>query len=575
MWIPNVRYIIAAGFLSTLFTVLGYYLSESNSELWIVVINRFVAVLLIWATVVFAIWHKRQNTEMLKKESMYRILFESVVEAILIINTEGLIIELNDTTVELFGYQREEMMGQKVELLMPQRHIHEHKNFRKDYAKAGQSRKMAEHQELFAKRKNGEEFPVEISLSNFRSEEELFVMAVVSDITERKEAQAKLEMLNTKLEQRVEERSQALKESQVMYKMVARNFPNGVISVLDKDLNYIFVEGMEMYRLGITSENLIGSSFLMRISHDVRDIIKDQLLSVLEGRDVGFELETDGRTYLISAVGLVGKEKEINQILMVSQNITGMKTAEANSLRALEKERSLNEMKTRFVSMASHEFRTPLTTAMNSLNLLSKYIQANRDIEKQERHIERINSAIHHLTNILNDFLSIDKLEQGKINITTSRINLLEFVEEAIDDMAGLQKKNQKILHEHTGEHEVEADKMMLKNIFNNLLSNAVKYSPEESTINVETRINDEQFIIVVKDHGMGVPAEDQNHLFERFFRAQNVSDVQGTGLGLNIIKKYVEIVGGTITFSSVEGKGSTFTVSLPRIEPANEQNLK
>jgi len=463
MWIPNERYIIAAGVLSTLFTVLGYFLSEQNSELWIVLMNRSIAVILIWAAVIFAIWHRRLSTVMFRKERMYRILFESAVESVLIINERGLIIELNDVTVQLFGYQREELLGQKVELLMPQRHIHGHQNFRKDYVRDGLSRKMAEHQDLFAKRKNGQEFPVEISLSNFRSDDELFVMAIVSDITGRKEAQERLEMLNTKLEERVEERSQALKESQEMYKMIARNFPNGVINVLDKDLNYIFAEGMEMYRLGITSETLIGSSFLKRIKHDVREVIKEQLLSVLEGRDVGFELETDGRTYMINAVGMSGKEEGINQILMVSQNITGLKTAEETSLRALEKERHLNELKTRFVSMASHEFRTPLTTAMNSLNLLSKYIHVNEALDKKERHLDRINSAIHHLTDILNDFLSIDKLEEGKIGINPTRFNLLEFVEEAIDDMAGLQKEDQQILHAHTGETEVIADKMMLK----------------------------------------------------------------------------------------------------------------
>ena len=214
--------------------------------------------------------------------------------------------------------------------------------------------------------------------------------------------------------------------------------------------------------------------------------------------------------------------------------------------------------------MASHEFRTPLTTTLNSLNLLSKYIEIPNSEEKQEKHIARIKAAVSHLTNTLNDFLSIDKLEEGKVNIRYTHFNLTEFVEEAIEDMKGLIKPDQKIIHSHSGKTDVCLDKMMLKNIYNNLLSNAVKYSPERSTVTIDTTIQDEWFTVIIKDDGIGIPAEDQHHLFERFFRANNALEHQGTGLGLNIIKKYTEILNGDISFESRINEGSVFTVKLP-----------
>ena len=699
MWFTSTNFILGVGVVSTLMTILGYYFSHPNSELWNVFMNRYLAFAIIWGVVIFAIWHNRRSAVAFRKEGLYGILFESSVKTVFIVDKDGKIVEANNASLKLFGYTREELVGLNVTVLMPTRHIVGHKEFAERYAKGGASRRMAELQELYAKGKDGREFPVEISLSKFQSDDEVLAMVIVSDISERKkvekaliksehkyrtlyetivqgvvvqdrkydiisanrafheilgakpgqleglnhfnprwklvhadgteflpedypineafrtgesimniiagiyhsnntklvwvnintfpqfkdgesepyqvvstfeditpakEAKDKLEKLNVELEKRVEERSKALKDSQEMYKMIARNFPNGVINVLDRDLNYIFAEGMEMYRLGITSEVLIGTSFISRISLDIREEVEQQLLSVFEGNDVSFELNTDGRTYIIYAVAMKGEQDEVNQVLMVSQNVTGMKKAEQQTKRALEKERHLNELKSRFVSMASHEFRTPLTSAMNSLTLLSKYIFVEGSEDKQERHVHRINSAILHLTNILNDFLSIDKLEEGKVAIHISEIDLPMFIEEAIEDMGGMQKTDQIINYNHEGLQLLSTDKMMLKTILNNLLSNAIKYSPNGSIVTLDTSLDKDWFTIVVKDEGVGIPEEEQHQLFERFFRAKNVTEIQGTGLGLNIVKKYVEMVDGEISFVSENGEGTTFTIRIP-----------
>lgn len=231
---------------------------------------------------------------------------------------------------------------------------------------------------------------------------------------------------------------------------------------------------------------------------------------------------------------------------------------------ALKQEKDLNELKSRFVSMASHEFRTPLSTILSSISLIEKY-QDNSQMEKRLKHVRRIKSSVNNLTNILNDFLSVDKLETGKIYSSPVHMQLPPFVHQLVEDIKPQLKKGQKITYQHEGEQEVWLDDKILTNVLLNLLSNAIKYSPQESPIELITRVSEEDVIVEVKDHGIGIPHNEQKHLFERFFRAHNATNIQGTGLGLNIVKKYVKLMNGTIAFQSEENRGSTFTVIFPR----------
>jgi signal transduction histidine kinase len=231
---------------------------------------------------------------------------------------------------------------------------------------------------------------------------------------------------------------------------------------------------------------------------------------------------------------------------------------------ALEREKSLNEMKSRFVSMASHEFRTPLSAIMSSISLIDSY-RSSEDIEKRTKHVERIKSSVRNLTDILNNFLSIDKLEQGKIEVEHIRFDLSEFIVDIIEEMRGmLEKKQQYISYQRNGEIEVVMDKKIMRNILLNLLSNACKYSPENNPIDIEVRRQNQRIVISVKDYGIGIPEEEQSNMFRNFFRAKNAVNIQGTGLGLNIVKRYVEIINGTIHFESQVGKGTTFTIEIP-----------
>ncbi len=384
-------------------------------------------------------------------------LFLFAAEGILVVNGESEITRVNPSAEKLFGYEKGELIGQKIEILIPRRLAEKHVHQRNDYNDHPKARTMGSGRELFGLKKDGKEFPLEISLSPYTSEGKNFVIAFIVDITLRKQAEEKLKNYSDELEKQVRNRTLILEEA---------------------------VEQLE-----ITKVELHNS---------------------------------------------------------------------------LEKERELNELKTRFVSMASHEFRTPLTTMLTSLSLVTKYGE-NNDKSSQAKHVGKIKSSIHNLTDILNDFLSVSKLEEGKIENLPEMLNIQTYISDIISEMEFLAVNNQVIQYNHTGESIGNLDKKLLKNILFNLISNAIKFSPEGGIIDVNSSIEDSKFKISVQDHGIGISKEDQKHLFERFFRGHNATHIQGTGLGLSIIAKYAELMNGTIDFESQENKGTTFTIIIPQ----------
>ena len=499
---------------------------------------------------------------------VYKVLFETAAESLVVTDEKGFIVLVNARTNEMFGYSDKELVGKQLEVLLPEKYRKTHVKHRENYNHSPKQRSMGIGMDLWAKRKDNSEFPVEVSLNYFKTADKTFVMGLVTDITERHKAGEQIKKMNEELEKLVEERTKELEESRRLYEIVARNFPDGTINVFDKDLKYVFAEGSELFRYGITSKKLVGTDYIVRLPAEVRDEVSEKLKSVFEGINTTFELQVRNNIYHINAVALHNSEGIIDQILMVEQNITKKKKAEEDMQRAFEKEKQLNELKSRFVSMASHEFRTPLSTILSSSSLIEKYLdKTDADIattrENTHRHIKRIKSSVGNLTSILNDFLSLDKLEQGKVEVKPSIFNIAKFAEELVEEQQATVKKGQKIIYTHTGETEVYLDKQMLKNILYNLISNASKYSPEDSDIEFKTTLTEKELSISVTDHGIGIPDSDHEHLFERFFRGKNVTNIQGTGLGLNIVKRYTDLINGQISYTSKEGKGTTFNLTV------------
>ncbi len=258
-------------------------------------------------------------------------------------------------------------------------------------------------------------------------------------------------------------------------------------------------------------------------------------------------------------IGMYGTINDIDQ----------HKKVEEEMRHALEKEKELNELKTKFVSMASHEFRTPLTTILASSELLKYYGEKLTDRKKVE-HFHRIESSVRNMTELLNYVLVIGKAEAGKLQFNPEPINLEEFCLNLVEEMQmGAGEKNQINFHfqDERVPHERESihmDEKLLRHIFCNLLSNALKYSPDNINVYFDLCLQDEQAIFLVRDEGIGIPPEEQDKLFETFHRAKNVGNIPGTGLGLNVVKKCVELHEGALMVASDIGYGTTFRVTLP-----------
>lgn len=263
------------------------------------------------------------------------------------------------------------------------------------------------------------------------------------------------------------------------------------------------------------------------------------------------------------------EEQIKNRTTALLETLQHLENSKKELEKALSKERELSDLKSRFVSMASHEFRTPLSTVLSSVQLIAKYTQTE-DQEKREKHVKRITDSVNHLNDILEEFLSVGKLEEGKIKATLSDTNLPNCVENVVAEMQNMAKTGQKIVFLHEGPEQVITDCSILKKILINLLSNAIKFSPEGSLIQIKSNVWQQEFCLQVIDQGIGIPEKDQKHLFERFFRAENAVNIKGTGLGLNIVAKFTEMLGGKIEVVSALGKGTTIILKFPIQQTSN-----
>jgi signal transduction histidine kinase len=220
--------------------------------------------------------------------------------------------------------------------------------------------------------------------------------------------------------------------------------------------------------------------------------------------------------------------------------------------------------------MASHEFRTPLSTILSSLNLMTKYYEL-KDDNKFKSHTVKIKSAITNLTEILEYFLSVEKLDTGHFKIEPDTFDLVDFITQHMEDVKDVLKDKQRFVSQlPNNQLIINHDKKLIRTILQNLISNAIKYTPENGEIKITLMEANNHFEIKVFDNGIGIPPNEQKHLFERFYRAKNAANIQGTGIGLNIIKKYIELIGGSITFTSVLNQGTVFTVNLPIVYKLN-----
>ncbi|MFK7933440.1 MAG: PAS domain S-box protein [Saprospiraceae bacterium] len=325
-----------------------------------------------------------------------------------------------------------------------------------------------------------------------------------------------------------------------------------------------------------------GQRQIIGIGREVRGKKKDGTIFPMRLSVGEVKMEAGRRIFTGIVHDMTAIKKAQSQVLALNEKLAGkneeleekvrLRTAELDAAvvsleTALGKEKELSELKSRFVSMASHEFKTPLATILSSIELIEAY-KADTQLVKREKHIMRVKSAVDYLNSVLQDFLSLSRFEEGKVMMNPITFELNSFLKKIHDDIVLMLKKGQKIQFELLEEdYEVNLDPKFLKHILFNLLSNSIKYSAENSILGFKIQVIDNQLFIKIKDAGIGIPKEDQKHLFTRFFRAHNVENIKGTGLGLSIVKLYVDEMKGRIEFDSKEGVGTEFRIWIPLIE--------
>ena len=431
----------------------------------IIIIGGMLLVILL-----LLLYIRKLNRNIVFDKTHLTSLFENATEGIILTNKAGLIILVNPAAEKMFEYQSKELTGRNIDILVPQQYRHRHEHLREGFLEKPGDRVMGHGRDLHGTKKNGMEFPVEVSLSFYKQQEEPYVIAYIVDITHRKTIESNMHQQQAEL---------------------------------------------------------------AKVTNDVRKL------------NTELEAKVEERTIILreALLKLEQSQEELNE--------------------ALDKERQLNEIKSRFVSLASHEFRTPLSTVLSSASLLSKYKSADEQ-EKRNKHINRIKESVTDLNDILEDFLSLGKLDERKLSAQISEFDLHELIVDATEVTKGLLRDVQEIHISHEGSRLIHSDKKLLKNILINLITNAMKFSENGDAIEISSVTRSGYAEIAVRDHGIGISTEDQGHLFSSFFRGKNAGNIQGTGLGLHIVKRYIELLGGTISIKSGLDKGTEVLITIP-----------
>jgi PAS domain S-box-containing protein len=533
-------------------------------------------------------------------------IFKSAIDGIIVINARGIIEMVNQAAADLFRYPAEEMIGRNVNMIVPSPHHNNHDQYIKRYLQTGERKIIGIGREVEGKRKDGSLFPLRLSISELRIGSDRKFTGIIHDLSEQKEAQKALEKE---------------KEKAQMYFDLASTFN----FILDRDGHIVQANQAALDFVGLEGSEIIGKLWVnlvipMPLPHPEinftamasgeRPFISffesqaqdhegtqhffawyNNILYDAQGQTSGFILSgTDITRRRIMEMELEDRVEQrteelanaVNKLLAINQKlefeiqerrtaVDALQKKEIELRKAYEKEMELNQLKSRFVSMASHEFRTPLATIQSSADLIEVYEKGDQQPQRL-KHIRRIRSAVSHLNNMLNDLLSLSRLEEGKIQTECVSFNLKGFCSSLMGEVDGLLKPGQSILHtQPIPDQVIQTDRKLLTNILLNLLSNAIKYSAEESTVHFDVQLAGNQLELIVRDSGIGIPREDQTHLFSRFFRARNVENIKGTGLGLHIVKHYVDLLEGKIGFQSEEGKGTTFRIQIP-LRPATPE---
>lgn len=514
----------------------------------------------------------RDITDRIAKDEELRKLYKAIEQSqvsIIITNLEAKIEYVNPKFTEVTGYTFEEALGQNPRI------------FKSGETPAEEYRKMWDKLTsgvmwtgvFHNKKKNGELFWESANISPIKNDknEITHYVAVKEDITDKVEKENELRKYREHLEELVEEKTAQVKKQNLFFRTLIDTIPNPIF-VENTNLQFTEVNKAFEEIFGTKRSEVLGKTIYDFVPKEAADQVKriDEELLIKHGTAI-YESFIPNKERGISPVlvyrssfGMPGNKPEGITALMI--DISKQKEMEKTTLEALQKEKELNEMKTSFISMASHEFRTPLTTILASADLLEMY--HNKWDEKNNiSHFKKIQDAVQYITSLLDEVLTISRSDKGKIDFNPSVVDLNDFGLKVIEQVK-LQATplHNLIFNFNLPYQNVIADSKLLNHILTNLLINAIKFSPKGGDV-VLTVEDDNDFIkFTIKDNGIGIPEEDKNKLFEPFFRGKNSGNIKGTGLGLSIVKRYVEIHHGELSFESKLGEGTEFFVKLNKV---------
>ena len=617
------------------------------------------------------------------RKDILQVLSDAVSEGVVVVDKDQIIVSTNTSANTMFGYEDNELTGKSLNVLIPKSYHPKHSSHFTSFYNHSEKRKMGHGRYLFGLKKNNTEFPVEVGLNPFTLYGTTYVMALVTDITMRKEIEDNLSLKSEALQaagngiiicdalqkdnpiiyfnpafqemtgysseeilgrncrflqsdDTQQESIKKLRETVIKgmsCQVTLRNYKkdgtlfwnevdinpikdqdgrvthhigiqnditirknaeeerNYLTKIFDNSLNEIYV--FDFHSLKFVNVNYGAQKNLGYTLEELKELTpidikpnysieKFRLLSAplvnLTENKAEFEsvhIRKNGTTYPVYVSLEMSKLGERKVFIAIILDITEQKnytqklekTVELRTKQlktALENEKELNDLKTKFLSLVSHEFKTPLSGILTSAILLSKYTLDNQQ-ENRDKHIKIISDKVHYLNAILNDFLSIEKLETGKVNYKFTTFRLSKVLNEVVYNANMLLKEGQQVKYpDHIDEMVLIQDERTIELALTNLVHNAIKYSPEYSDVTIKITQDIKDTIFEISDNGIGIPENDQKNIFNRYFRAENALTTPGTGIGLNIVKSHIENLGGSIHFNSEIHVGSTFILSIP-----------
>ncbi len=490
---------------------------------------------------------------------------ELAPDGIVVADAAGCILLVNHQTEVLFGYDRSEVVGRPVEILLPVRLHNVHEQHRTRYVAAPHTRPMGRGMDLLGRRQDGSEFPVEVSLSPLPGDHGSLVIAIVRDVTERKRLEA--------VEREAHQRRLDLLQT------VLDKLPGGAYLVRGPEARLVLANRAATEVWGVSWAEGLSLETFLRASGVRYLTVEGQLLplermitmqiahggpAMRQQREVVLRPDGTHLPILLSAVAIEGE-------LLGEDPTTGVERAAVVLIQDISELQALDQLKDQFIAIAAHELRTPLTAIMGFSSMLTVQTRLGRGPELadwQQEAIGEIDEASGRMNALVRDLLDVTRIQAGRLELDLALLDLVAIVRRCIARFQLSTQHHTFIVEAPAESVIVKADAPRLEQVFGNLLSNAIKYSPEGGPIAVTVRVDQEagQAEVHVQDAGIGIPAEQQPQLFERFVRASNVHNyhITGTGLGLYVCRELVERHGGHIWFTSTEGVGTTFFITLP-----------